>query len=54
MAQEKQVPLMISVPVEIRTKLRTMAAQQNLENPDKVTSAAVIAREIILNNLNKK
>lgn len=52
MAQEKQVPLMISVPVEIRTQLRTMAAQRNLENPEKVTSAAELAREIILNNIN--
>lgn len=52
MAQEKQVPLMISVPVEIRTQLRTMAAQRNMKNPDRVTSAAEIAREIILNNIN--
>ena len=53
MAHEKQVPLMISVPVEIRTRLRTMAAQRNLKHPEKVTSAAEIAREIILNNIEK-
>ena len=42
-----QVPLMLTVPREIRDHLRVMAAKQNLQNPGKVTSAAQIGREII-------
>lgn len=53
MSTEKKVPLMLSVPVEILTMLRTMAAQENLEHPESVTSAAEIAREIIINKLNE-
>ncbi|MDI6796286.1 MAG: hypothetical protein QMD09_05055 [Desulfatibacillaceae bacterium] len=51
MNQEKQVPLMISIPVEIRTQLRKMAAQRNLEKTNQVTSAAEVAREILLENI---
>jgi hypothetical protein len=47
MQKEKLVSLMISLPKEIRDRLRKMAAQRNLENPDEVTSAAQIGREII-------
>ena len=47
MAKSKLVPMMISLPKEFRDKLRTMAAKQNLMNPDQVTSAATIAKEII-------
>lgn len=54
MEQEKQVPLMITVPVEIRDELRRIAAKRMLENPANVTSAAVIAKEIILEKLNNK
>lgn len=45
--QAPQVPLMLSVPQEIRDLLRVMAAKVNLENPGQVTSAAQIGREII-------
>jgi hypothetical protein len=44
---------MLSVPKECRDKLREIAARQNLENPDRVTSAATIAREIICEHLDK-
>jgi hypothetical protein len=43
----KQVPLMLSIPKSFRDKLRTLAAERNLENPDQVTSASTIAKEII-------
>jgi hypothetical protein len=46
MAKSKLVPMMISLPKEFRDKLRTMAAEQNFVNPDQVTSAATIAKEI--------
>jgi len=42
-----QVPLMLSVPQEIRDLLRIMAAKENLKNPGQVTSAAQIGRKII-------
>ena len=51
MAKSKLVPMMISLPKEYRDKLRTMAAEQNFNNPDQVTSAATIAKEIICEHL---
>ena len=42
------VAIMVYLPMEIRDDLRRMAAQINLDNPSKVTSAAQIAREIIM------
>ena len=51
MAKSKLVPMMISLPKEYRDKLRMMAAKQNLMNPDQVTSAATIAKEIICEQL---
>ena len=53
MAKSKLVPMMISLPKEYRDKLRTMAAEQNFNNPDQVTSAATIAKEIICEHLSK-
>jgi hypothetical protein len=47
MQKEKLVSLMISLPKEIRDRLRKMAAQRNLNDPNEVTSAAQIGREII-------
>jgi hypothetical protein len=43
--------MMISLPKEYRDKLRTMAAEQNLRDPNQVTSAATIAKEIICEHL---
>lgn len=43
--------MMITVPIEVRNKLRIMAAQKNLENPNQVTSAAEIARELLVSSL---
>ncbi len=51
MEKSKLVPMMISLPKEYRDKLRTMAAEQNLKNLDRVTSAATIAKEIICEHL---
>ena len=53
MQKEKLVSIMISLPKEIRDRLRKMAAQRNLENPDEVTSAAQIARDIICEHFAK-
>ncbi len=54
MTQNKQgVPIMLTVPKEIRNKLRELAAQENLKNPDKVTSAAEIGKKILINYLEK-
>jgi hypothetical protein len=44
---------MISLPPEARDKLRILAAEQNLRNPNHVTSAATIAREMILEGIEK-
>ena len=47
MKESKQVPVMLSIPKVYRDKLRIMAAELNLKNPDLVTSASRIAREIV-------
>ena len=51
MSNEKQESIMISLSREAKQALRKMAAEMNLKNPDKVTSAAGIARRIILDHL---
>jgi hypothetical protein len=47
MYQEEKVSLTISISKIYRDRLRTMAARQNLHDPDQLTSASTIAREII-------
>jgi len=47
MTIEEKVSLTIAIPKSYRDRLRTMAAQQNLREPDQLTSASTIAREII-------
>ena len=49
----RQVPLMLSVPRECRDALRMMAAKRNLQNPAKVTGAATIARELVLEGIER-
>ena len=44
---------MLSIPKDCRDRLREMAARQNLENMDQVTSASTIAREIICRYLGR-
>ncbi|MBM4289101.1 MAG: hypothetical protein FJ135_13335 [Deltaproteobacteria bacterium] len=51
MNKERLVCLMISISKHHRDLLRRMAAEENLQNPDKVTSAAVIAREMVIKQL---
>jgi len=51
MEENKKVSLMINIRKSFRDKLRKMAAEQNLENPDQVTSASTIAKEIICEQL---
>jgi hypothetical protein len=53
MSESKQVPMMISLPPEARDKLRILAAEQNMRNPARVTAAASIAREMILEGIEK-
>jgi len=53
MSIEEKVSLTISINKEYRDRLRTMAAEQNLKDPDLLTSASTIAREIICENLDK-
>ena len=53
MCKEEKVSLTISISKSYRDRLRTMAAEQNLQNPDKVTSASTLAKEIICGHLEK-
>ena len=47
MSIEEKVSITISINKKYRDRLRTMAAQQNLHDPDQLTSASTIARETI-------
>jgi len=53
MSIEEKVSLTISISKSYRDRLRTMAAEQNLKDPDLLTSASTIAREIICEYLDK-
>ncbi|MDZ7598556.1 MAG: hypothetical protein U5J82_09765 [Desulfobacterales bacterium] len=47
----KKMSLTVSIAKSYRDRLRTMAAQQNLHDPDKLTSASTIARENYLRRI---
>jgi hypothetical protein len=47
MPENKPVPVMLSIPKRFRDKLRIMAAELNLKNPNQVTSGSTIAKEIV-------
>ena len=51
MRQCKQVAMMISLPETYRSQLRQLAAKKNMEDTTKVTSAAELCREIIIEHL---
>lgn len=53
MSTQEKVSLTLSINKEYRDRLRTMAAQQNLNDPDQLTSASTLAREIICEHINK-
>ena len=53
MEKSKQVPMMISLPPEARDKLRIFAAESNMRDPNRVATAAGIARELILEVIEK-
>lgn len=54
MADEKLVSMMISLPGGAKQALRKMAAEKNLANPDQIASAAGLARQIIMDYMNKE
>ena len=53
MTTEKKVSITISIEKGYRDKLRTMAAKRNLHDPDQLTSASTIARELICENIDE-
>lgn len=53
MSIDEKVSLTISINKEYKIRLRTMAAEKNLLDPDQITSGSTIAREIICEHLDK-
>ena len=53
MSKNEKVSITISIAKSYRDQLRTMAARQNLHDPDKLTSASTLAREIISDHLDE-
>jgi hypothetical protein len=47
MTTDRKVSITISIEKGYRDQLRTMAAKRNLHDPDQLTTASTIAREII-------
>jgi hypothetical protein len=51
--KNRQVALMLSVPPDCRDKLRQMAAERNYRDPKQVTSASTIARELVIEGIDR-
>jgi hypothetical protein len=51
MTTDRKVSITISIEKVYRDQLRTMAARRNLHDPDQLTSASTIAREIICEHI---
>ncbi len=51
MKKSRQTAMMISLPPEARDKLRIFAAERNMRNPNRVATAAGIARELVLEGI---
>jgi hypothetical protein len=51
--QKESFPIFVTLSKEHRDLLRKMAAEKNLMNPDQVTTAASLARDIIVSHLDK-
>lgn len=49
----RKVSITISIEKGYRDQLRTMAAKRNLHDPDQLTSASTIAREIICEHIDE-
>jgi hypothetical protein len=49
-----QAYLTLTIPKKYRDILRTMAARRNLDNPDRVTSASEISKNIIVQYLERE
>lgn len=49
----RKVSITISIEKGYRDQLRTMAAKRNLHDPDQLTSASTIAREIICGHIDE-
>ncbi len=53
MTTSRKVSITISIAKEYRDQLRTLAAKRNLHDPDQLTSASTIAREIICEHIDE-
>ena len=49
----RKVSITISIEKSYRDQLRTIAAKRNLHDPDQLTSASTIAREIICEHIDE-
>jgi hypothetical protein len=47
MTHDEKVSITISIAKRYRDRLRIIAAERNLENPNQITSASTIVREIV-------
>lgn len=51
MKRNPLVSFTTNLPLDVRNKLRQMAARKNIENQERVTSCAEIARRILIQEI---
>jgi len=51
MEREKSVPIMLTIPKQIKDHLRKLAAEMNLKNPDENATASGLGRQILCDYL---
>ena len=49
----RQVPLMLIRPKRMQGQTTKMAAERNLQNPNKVVAASTIARDLLVESLSE-
>ena len=54
MTNDEKVSITISIAKRYRDRLRIIAAGRNFENPNQITSASTIAREIVCEYLDNE
>ena len=54
MTYDEKVSITISIAKMYRDRLRIMAAERNFEDPNQITSASTIAREIVCEYLDNE
>ena len=53
MGKSQNVPIMLTIPKSYRDLLRTLAAEENLKNPNRVMTGSHLAKQFLCDRLDK-